>query len=257
MGRPTKIGPDMETADSSAFDTAMVLAAGFGSRMRPLTDRVPKPLLRLAGRALINHALDRLAEAGIERAVVNVHHFAGQIEAHLRGRTAPQIIISDERAGILETGGGVRNALPHLGRRPFIVHNSDSVWSEGAHSNLKMLMAAWDRERMNALLLLARRDASIGYNGVGDFHRDAGGHLKRRIKGEDAPYVFAGVSILTPSLFEAIHDQAFSLNVIFDRASAAGSLFGAVLDGTWMHVGTPQALLEAESHLHERQPLSA
>jgi N-acetyl-alpha-D-muramate 1-phosphate uridylyltransferase len=246
----------METRDGGPIRTAMVLAAGFGTRMRPLTDRVPKPLLRLAGRALIDHALDRLAGAGIERAVVNVHHFAGQVEAHLRGRAAPHIIISDERQSILETGGGVKKALPYLGRA-FIVHNSDSVWSEGARSNLKMLMAEWDQERMNALLLLARRDASIGYDGAGDFHRDAGGHLKRRIKGEDAPYVFAGVSILTPSLFEAIHDQAFSLNVIFDQASAAGSLFGAVLDGTWMHVGTPQALLEAESHLHERQPLSA
>src|SRR6516162_798816 len=161
MGWPTKIGPEMEkTADSGAIDTAIVLAAGFGARMRPLTDRVPKPLLRLAGRALIDHALDRLAEAGIERAVVNVHHFAGQVEAHLRGRAAPQIIVSDERAGILETGGGVRKALPHLGRRPFIVHNSDSVWSEGAHANLIALIDAWDERRMAALLLLARRDSS-------------------------------------------------------------------------------------------------
>jgi N-acetyl-alpha-D-muramate 1-phosphate uridylyltransferase len=247
----------METVDSGPIKTAMVLAAGFGTRMRPLTDRVPKPLVKLAGRALLDHALDRLAEAGIERAVVNVHHFADQIEAHLQGRIAPRIIISDERQCILETGGGVRKALPHIGRRAFIVHNSDSVWSEGAHSNLKMLMAAWDHERMKALLLLARRDASIGYDGSGDFHRDATGHLKRRIKGEDATYVFSGVSILSPSLFEGVHDQAFSLNVIFDRAGAADSLFGAVLDGTWMHVGTPQALLGAESHLHERQRLRA
>jgi MurNAc alpha-1-phosphate uridylyltransferase len=247
----------METADNGPINTAMVLAAGFGTRMRPLTDRVPKPLIELAGRALIDHALDRLAEAGIKRAVVNVHHLADQIEAHLRGRTAPRIIISDERQCILETGGGVRKALPHIGREAFVVHNSDSVWSEGAHSNLQMLLAAWDQERMKALLLLARRDASIGYDGPGDFHRDAAGHLKRRIKGQDAPYVFSGVSILSPSLFEGVHDQAFSLNVIFDRASAADSLFGAVLDGTWMHVGTPQALLEAESHLHERQRLRA
>ena len=257
MGRPTEIGPDMETADSGAIDTAMVLAAGFGSRMRPLTDRVPKPLLRLAGRALIDHALDRLAEAGIERAVVNVHHFAGQVEAHLRGRTAPQITISDERAGILETGGGVLNALPHLGRRPFIVHNSDSVWSEGAHSNLKMLTGAWDPQRMAALLLLARRGASIGYDGQGDFHRDATGRLHRRKKGEDAAYVFAGVSILAPRLFEGVGAEAFSLNVIFDRASAEGALFGAVLDGTWMHVGTPVALLEAEGYLNEGRRLRA
>jgi N-acetyl-alpha-D-muramate 1-phosphate uridylyltransferase len=246
----------METADSGAIDTAMVLAAGFGARMRPLTDRVPKPLLRLAGRALIDHALDRLAAAGIERAVVNVHHFAGQIEAHLRGRISPQIIISDERASILETGGGVKMALPHLGCA-FIVHNSDSVWSEGAHSNLKMLIQAWDPERMAALLLLARRDASIGYDGLGDFHRDGAGRLDRRKKGEDAAYVFAGVSILAPRLFEGIGDKAFSLNVIFDRASAGGALFGAVLEGTWMHVGTPQALLEAEGYLNEGLRLRA
>ena len=170
----------METANGGPIKTAMVLAAGFGTRMRPLTDRVPKPLIELAGRALLDHALDRLAEAGIKRAVVNVHHFADQIEAHLRGRIAPRIIISDERQCILETGGGVRKALPHIGHEAFVVHNSNSVWSEGAHSNLKMLMAAWDQERMKALLLLARRDASIGYDGSGDFHRDAAGHLKRK-----------------------------------------------------------------------------
>jgi MurNAc alpha-1-phosphate uridylyltransferase len=257
MGCPIKIGPDMEKADCGPINAAMVLAAGFGARMRPLTDRVPKPLLRLAGRALIDHALDRLAEAGIERAVVNVHHFAGQVEAHLRGRAAPQIIISDERAGILETGGGVLNALPHLGRRPFIVHNSDSVWSEGAHSNLKMLIDAWDGERMAALLLLARRDASIGYGGLGDFHRDGAGRLRRRKKGEDAAYVFAGVSILAPRLFEDIRDDAFSLNVIFDRAGAEDALFGAALEGTWMHVGTPEALVEAEGYLNEGRRLRA
>ncbi len=187
----------MEIADGGPINTAMVLAAGFGTRMRPLTDRVPKPLLRLAGRALIDHALDRLAEAGIERAVVNVHHFAGQIEAHLQGRIAPGIIISDERQCILETGGGVRNALPHIGREAFIIHNSDSVWSEGSKSNLKMLVDAWDEGRMAALLLLARRDSSIGYDGLGDFHVDTGGWLQRRKKGEDAAYVFAGVSILS------------------------------------------------------------
>jgi MurNAc alpha-1-phosphate uridylyltransferase len=246
-----------KAAESGPIDTAMVLAAGFGTRMRPLTDRVPKPLLKLAGRALIDHALDRLAEAGIQRAVVNVHHFAGEIEAHLRGRAMPRIVISDERQSILETGGGVRKALPHLGRVPFIVHNSDSVWSEGAHANLIALIDAWDEGRMAALLLLARRDSSIGYEGLGDFHRDATGRLQRRRKGEDSAYVFAGVSILDPRLFEGIGDEAFSLNVIFDRASAEGALFGAVLEGTWMHVGTPQALLEAESYLNEGRRLRA
>ena len=247
----------MGTRDGGPIKTAMVLAAGFGTRMRPLTDRVPKPLLRLAGRALIDHALDRLVEVGIERAVVNVHHFAGQIEAHLQGRIAPGIIISDERQCILETGGGVRKALPHIGREAFIIHNSDAVWSEGANSNLKMLVDAWDEGRMAALLLLARRDSSIGYDGLGDFHLDTEGRLQRRKKGEDAAYVFAGVSILASRLFEGIHDEAFSLNVIFDRASAEGALFGAVLEGTWMHVGTPQALLEAESYLNEGRRLRA
>ncbi len=229
----------------------MVLAAGLGTRMRPLTERVPKPLVTLRGRALIDHALDRLAEAGVERAVVNVHHFADQIEAHLRGRSSPRIVISDERDCVLETGGGVKKALPHLGGGAFIVHNSDSVWSEGARSNLTMLIAAWNPARMSALLLLARCDASIGYDGHGDFHLDESGRLKRRKKGEDAAYVFAGVSILTPALFEGVRETAFSLNTIFDRAIARDALFGAVLDGTWMHVGTPQALLEAESTLNE------
>ncbi len=247
----------MTTRESGPIDAAMVLAAGFGKRMRPLTDWVPKPLLRLAGRALIDHALDRLAEAGVERAVVNVHHFADQIEAHLRGRTAPRIIISDERDSILETGGGVRRALPHLGRRPFLVHNSDSVWSEGARSNIKTLIDAWDGARMSALLLLARRDSSIGYDGRGDFHMNSTGRIRRRKKDDESDHVFAGVSILAPRLFEGVGDEAFSLNVIFDRASAEGSLFGAVLEGTWMHVGTPQALSEAESYLNEGRRLRA
>lgn len=236
---------------------AMVLAAGFGTRMRPLTDRIPKPLVTLAGRALIDHALDRLAQAGVGRAVVNVHCFADQIEAHLRARAAPHIVISDERGAILETGGGVRKALPLLGQAPFIVHNSDSVWSEGAHSNIAALIKAWNEERMAALLLIARRNASLGYEGHGDFHQAATGTLHRRQKGEDAAYVFAGVSILHPRLFEGVGDEAFSLNVIFDRAAAERALFGAVLEGTWMHVGTPQALGEAERYLNEERRLTA
>jgi N-acetyl-alpha-D-muramate 1-phosphate uridylyltransferase len=240
-------------AEGGAITAAMVLAAGLGTRMRPLTESAPKPLIQLQGRALIDHALDRLAAAGVERAVVNVHHFADQIEAHLSARKAPRIVISSERDIILETGGGVLKALPHLGSGAFIVHNSDSVWSEGARSNLKMLIAAWDPARMSALLLLARRDASIGYDGHGDFLMDEAGRLQRRPKGEDAPYVFAGVSILTPALFEGVAETAFSLNAIFDRAIAQGGLFGAILDGTWMHVGTPQALLEAESYLNDQR----
>ncbi len=244
----------MECAESSAqIKTAMVLAAGLGTRMRPLTDRIPKPLVMLGGRTLLDHALDRLAEAGIERAVVNVHYHADLIEAHLKGRKAPQIAVSDEREAILETGGGVLKALPHFEGQPFMVHNSDSVWSEGARPNLRMMMEAWQPERMAALLLLARRDSSIGYEGRGDFHLGAAGLLTRRGAGEEAPHVFAGVSILKPELFEGIAGPAFSLNAIFDRAMAQNELYGAVLAGTWMHAGTPQALLEAESHLNEAQ----
>jgi MurNAc alpha-1-phosphate uridylyltransferase len=231
----------------------MVLAAGFGTRMRPLTDSIPKPLVTLAGRTLLDHVLDRLAGAGIRRAVVNVHHFADQIEAHLKGRAAPEIIVSDERETILETGGGVLKALPLLGDSPFLVHNSDSVWCERGASNLKLLMDAWQPHRMAALLLLARRDSSMGYEGSGDFHLDLFGSLARKARGEETPYVFAGVSILKPELFDGIARRAFSLNLVFDRAIEENGLFGAVLDGTWMHVGTPQALFEAEGFLNEGQ----
>ena len=237
------------------IETAMVLAAGLGTRMRPLTDRIPKPLVTLAGRTLLDRVLDRLAEAGIERAVVNVHHFADQIEEHLKARMAPKIVVSDEREWILETGGGVLKALAHFEGRPFMVHNSDSVWSEEARSNLTLLMEAWAPQSMPALLLLAHRDSSIGYDGRGDFHLDASGRLRRRGAGEEAPYVFAGVSILEPQLFEGIAERSFSLNKIFDRAIAKNGLFGIALEGTWMHVGTPQALIEAESHLECAQLL--
>ncbi|MFZ0572523.1 MAG: nucleotidyltransferase family protein [Rhodomicrobium sp.] len=233
--------------------TAMVLAAGLGTRMRPLTDRVPKPLITLGGRLLLDHVLDRLAAAGVERAAVNVHHFADQIEAHLKTRAAPEIVISDEREAILETGGGVLKALPLFGGDPFMVHNSDSVWTEGTRSNLRLVMDAWQPERMSALLLLGRRDSSIGYEGRGDFSLDASGRLTRRRAGEEEPYVFAGVSILKPELFDGVTERAFSLNKIFDRAIAEHGLYGVTLDGTWMHVGTPQALIEAESHLNEGQ----
>jgi N-acetyl-alpha-D-muramate 1-phosphate uridylyltransferase len=231
--------------------TAMVLAAGFGTRMRPLTDRTPKPLVTLGGSTLLDRVLDRLATAGIERAVVNVHHFADQIESHLKTRIEPAITISDERGAILETGGGVLKALPVLGGTPFMVHNSDSVWTETGRSNLRAMMDAWTPRRMDGLLLLARRDTSIGFDGRGDYYMDASGRLTRRCGNDEAPYVFAGVSILKPQLFEGVTEQAFSLVKTFDRAGARNALFGAVLEGTWMHVGTPEALMEAESHLNE------
>ncbi len=235
-----------------AIRTGMVLAAGLGTRMRPLTDAVPKPLLRLAGRTLLDRALDGFAAAGIELAVVNLHYHGDQIERQLEGRTRPKIILSDERSELLETGGGVMKALAHFGGSPFLVQNADTVWSEaGGQSNLALAMNAFEPQTMAGLLLLARRDSSIGYNGRGDFELGSDGRLRRREQGSEAPYVFAGVSILNPELFDDIGRKAFSLNVIFDKAIAQRALFGTVLKGTWMHVGTPDALAEAEKFLNE------
>lgn len=231
--------------------TAMVLAAGMGVRMRPLTDSRPKPLVPLAGVALLDRVLDRLADAGFERAVVNVHYLADQIEHHLAERDRPAIVISDERAQILDTGGGVVKALRELGPDPFLVHNSDSVWIENARSVLATMIDRWDCEAMDALLLLAPVSSAVGYDGSGDFFMNGKGRLARRTPGEPAPYVFAGVSITHPRLLKGAPSGPFSLNDPWDRAIEAGRLHGVELDGVWMHVGTPEALLKAESILKD------
>ncbi len=237
--------------------TAMVLAAGLGKRMRPLTDVAPKPLVRLGGRALIDHVLDRLASAGIKRAVVNVHYMGDTLEHHLAARTKPKIVISDERDALLDTGGGLRRALPLLGPAPFLIHNSDSVWLEGPHANLDTLIETWDARRMDALLLLAASARSLGYEGSGDFTMASDGRLSRRARGAIAPFVFAGVSIAHPRLFQSAHDEVFSLNVLWNEAIARGRLYGVRLDGFWMHVGTPEALAQAESTLIHGEPRPA
>jgi MurNAc alpha-1-phosphate uridylyltransferase len=231
----------------SAPLTAMVLAAGLGQRMRPITDRCPKPLVRIGGRPMLDHALGRLEQAGIARAVVNVHHLAGQIEAHLGQVRGVAVTVSDERDALLETGGGVKRALPLLGPE-FLVMNSDSLWTERQESNVGRLLAAWDPARMDALLLLADRD-SLGYDGAGDFDLDATGRLARRRPGGVAPHVYAGVGILKASSFQDTPDGAFSLNLVFDRAIAADRLYGLRLDGEWLHVGTPDAIRAAEERL--------
>jgi N-acetyl-alpha-D-muramate 1-phosphate uridylyltransferase len=225
--------------------TAFVLAAGLGTRMRPLTDTLPKPLVQLAGRAMIDHVLDRLAAAGIRKAVVNVHYLADKIEAHLKSRASPEILISDERENLLETGGGVVRALPLIGDTPFVIHNSDSVWIEGASSNILRLLDTWDPARMDSLMLLAPTATSLGYDGRGDFNIAADGCLTRRTASNVAPYVFAGVSVIHPCMFENEAERPFSLNRVWDRAIASGRLYGLVLNGQWMHVGTPQALADA------------
>lgn len=228
--------------------TAFVLAAGMGSRMRHLTADRPKPMVSLGGRALIDHVLDRLAAAGVGRAVVNVHYKAEVLMVHLRARVRPQIVISDERAQLLDTGGGVVAARDLIGSHPFFIHNSDTVWTERI-SNLDRMIRAWDPSRMDSLLLLAECSASIGYDGAGDFVLHGDGRLSRRQGGAQVPHVFAGVSIAHPRLLEGAPAGPFSLNVPWDRAIAAGRLYGVVLEGLWMHVGTPEALTEAEERI--------
>lgn len=226
---------------------AMVLAAGFGVRMRPLTDKIPKPLVAVAGKPLIDHVLDRLAEAGVETAVVNVHYLADQIERHLTGRQTPRIVISDERSKLLDTGGGIVKALPVLGSAPFFHLNADTIWIDGVSPNLLRLAGMFDSDRMDALLLLAVTSTSVGYAGRGDFTMAPDGRLARRPERDVAPFVYAGVAMLNPALFSTAPPGAFSLNLLFDRAIQAGRLYGLRLEGVWMHVGTPEAIAAAET----------
>jgi MurNAc alpha-1-phosphate uridylyltransferase len=223
-----------------------VLAAGLGKRMRPLSAATPKPLVKVAGRALIDHCLDGLARAGIETAVVNVHHLADAVEAHLARRETPRIVISDERDVLLDTGGGIRKALPLIGHRPFLLRNSDSFWLEGVRPNMQWLTGAWDPVEMDALLLLASTVSSVGYSGPGDFFLDKEGRLDRRLERTVAPFVYAGATILHPRLFVDSPDGAFSLNRLFDRAIADRRLFGVRMDGVWINVETPEAIRVAE-----------
>jgi N-acetyl-alpha-D-muramate 1-phosphate uridylyltransferase len=234
---------------TAAARTAMVLAGGRGERMRPLTLKVPKPLVELAGRPLIDHVLDKLADAGVETAVVNVHYLPDLLEASLawRAETSPAIIISDERDELLDTGGGAKRALPLLGPGPFFVHNADTVWSEGPIPALKRMLKLWDPAVMDCLLLLAPLSSSIGYGGKGDFAMAPDGKLTRRGERQIVPFAFAGASLCDERLFADSPDGPFSLNLLWDRALTAERLYGMRLDGRWMHVGTPEALAEAEN----------
>lgn len=227
--------------------TAMVLAAGLGERMRPLTDHMPKPMVKVAGKPLIDYVLDRLEAAQVETAVVNVHYCADILERHLKQRQHPRIVISDERAQLLNTGGGLIKALPLLGAGPFFHVNSDTLWIDGVRPNLQNLSANFDVDRMDALLLLAPSANSIGYSGRGDFAMAADGRLRSRAEREIAPFVYAGVALLTRDFCKDAPQGAFSLTRLFDRAAAAGRLYGLRLEGLWMHVGTPDAIPLAEA----------
>ncbi len=243
----------MEHSSNVPVRRAMVLAAGLGQRMRPITDTLPKPLVVVGGKPMLDHALDRLAAIGVEAAIVNVHHLADQIERHLANRVSPRIVISDERAALLETGGGVKKALPLLGGDPFFHLNSDSLWAEPegppAQTNLGRMAAAWDAATMDILLLLAPTQSSFGYAGRGDFHMATDGRLTRRGVAPNAAHVYAGVAILKPDLFHDAPEGAFSLNMQFDAAIARGRLCGHELQGQWLHVGTPDAIAGANVRL--------
>ena len=245
-GRPMKVrdpagGPRM----------AMVLAAGLGLRLRPVTETLPKPLVEVGRRSLLDRTLDRLGEAGVEGVVVNLHHLGSLIETHLARRGGPTIEFSWE-SELLETGGGVAKALPRLGDGPFWVANSDVLWLDGPGPALGRLAAAWDDTRMDGLLLLHETINAYGYQGRGDFFADPLGQLVRRPEGEVAPYLFTGVQILHPRLFADAPAGPFSLNRLYDRAIEAGRLYGIVHDGEWFHVGTPDGLAEAEAYMSVR-----
>lgn len=230
---------------------AMILAAGLGARMRPLTDTVPKPMIEVDGRPLIDYALDRLIEAGVGEVVVNLHHLADKIEAHLEARKEPKIRFSREPER-LETGGGVANALPMLGGDPFYVVNSDAFWLNGPSDTLGRMASAWDDGRMDGLLLLHSTVDAYGYRGVGDFCADEKGQLTRRPESEVSPWLFTGIQILHPRLFGGAPAGAFSLNVLYDKAIEAERLYGIVHDGEWFHVGTKAGLESAERYMHIR-----
>ena len=232
----------------TAPKTAMVLAAGLGTRMRPLTDDRPKALVEVRGRALIDHVLDRLAQAGVEEAVVNVHWFADRLEDHLARRATPRIVISDERAELLETGGGLKKARSLLGDAPVFVANIDSVWTDRGDA-LGDLVRLWNPETMDAALLLARREGSIGFEGDGDFFLGGDGRLTFRGDAPSAPFAYMGVHVTRPGYADQGPEGPFSLSPLWRRSAAEGRLFGCVLDGDWMHVGDPQARDAAEAKL--------
>ncbi len=237
-------------------DTAMILAAGLGTRMRPITDTMPKPLVPVDGKPLIDYAIDNLLTAGVSRFIVNVHHHADQLVHHLEHRLDGHFIISDETGQLMDSGGGVVKALPLLGHKPFYILNADTFWAENdaaRRSNLIVLAEVWDAEKMDILLMTARHDQVVGHNGRLDFDRDSDGRLTRhgsaaKTSGEMGdPVIYAGAIIINPTVFDDVEDQPFSLNRCFDAAIAKRRLFGSPMHGLWLTVGTPEAIEEAET----------
>ncbi|WP_102959554.1 nucleotidyltransferase family protein [Mangrovicella endophytica] len=227
--------------------TAMVLAAGLGKRMRPITSTIPKPLVEIRGKALIDYGIEALARNGVTRVVVNVHYLADLLQAHLRRIKGVEIVISDEREALLESGGGIVKALPQLGSEPFFVINADTFWIDGYRDNLDLLAELWDPARMDVCLLIADMAQATGYDGNGDFVMDPEGRLRRVAERDMSPFIYAGAAIIKPEVFAGMVAEKFSLNRIFDQAIEADRLFGVRLDGLWLTVGTPQSIPAAEA----------
>jgi MurNAc alpha-1-phosphate uridylyltransferase len=248
--KPLALRPDPGAAMPK---TAMVMAAGLGKRMRPLTATMPKPLVEVAGRTLIDHTLDRLRAAGIGKAVVNVHYLPGALEAHLKNRVKGiEIAVSDERKQLLETGGGLKRALPLIDGDPFLVVNSDNLWIDGAVDTLRLLASNWDDARMDALLLLVPLARAHCHKGRGDFHMSRAGALKRRRPNGVAPFVFTGIQMMSKRLFaDELPEGPFSTNLLWDRAIAGGRAFGIVHQGLWFDIGRPDSIRKAEAILEE------
>jgi MurNAc alpha-1-phosphate uridylyltransferase len=248
MTRPRYIRPD---PGAPVPKTAMVMAAGLGKRMRPLTATRPKPLIEVKGRALLDHVFDRLRAAGVERAVVNVHYLADALQAHLENRVRGiDVVVSDERARLMETGGGLVQARALLGDEPFLVVNSDNLWVDGPTDAIRLLAGRWDDAAMDALLLLVPYARAHNHGGQGDFHLDARGRITgRRKAGRVAPFVYTGVQILSPRVLRDWPEGPFSTNLFWDRAIAAGRAYGAVHQGLWFDVGTPRAIARTEALL--------
>jgi N-acetyl-alpha-D-muramate 1-phosphate uridylyltransferase len=233
----------------TSFTRAMIMGAGLGLRMRPLTNDRPKPLVDVGGRTLLDHAIDRFKAAGVRMIVVNVHYKADMMVAHLKKRTDVEIRIQDERDKLLNTGGALKKALPHFAGEPFLTYNSDSIWLEGMGSNLERLKRRWNDADMDCLMLLAPTFNAIGYDDNGDFTMDPNGRLARRQSQRMAPFAWPGVQIIHPRLIEKGEGEVFSTNKLWDIAIAQGRLFGQRMEGKWMHIGTPEARTEAEEFL--------
>ncbi|AXU19672.1 mannose-1-phosphate guanylyltransferase [Novosphingobium sp. THN1] len=230
-------------------DVAMVLSAGLGKRMRPLTATRPKPLVQVAGKPLIDHALDKLDEAGVARAVVNVHYLADAMEAYLAQRKSPAIAISDERDQLLETGGGMVKALPLIGTDPFFCLNSDNIWLDGPRNVFAHLSDHWDADRMDALLLLVPHARAFNYRGKGDFHMDAMGRISRRRTGRVAPFIYSGIQIVSHRLLRDAPEGPFGTMLLWQRAIEEGRLYGLSHLGLWYEVGEPQMIVPTEAAL--------